>query len=164
MSDLKNFEIIKPYQPYKGKFNIYFIESHLSHESKSLEIKLDPNDSSIENLNKVDESELKCENVIYIISIYKFSFIPSLIDRKIINYDKNKKLIEIKIILTHNKCIFESINTINIEKDNFLGMIKFSEYKWYLGMKYQPPLQALLSDLQIMNYFINTSTIKENKK
>ena len=163
MSDLKNFEIIKPYQPYKGKFNIYFIESHLSHESKSLEIKLDPNDSSIENLNKVDESELKCENVIYIISIYKFSFIPSLIDRKIINYDKNKKLIEIKIILTHNKCIFESINTINIEKDNFLGMIKFSEYKWYLGMKYQPPLQALLSDLQIMNYFINTLIIKENK-
>ena len=42
-------------------------------------------------------------------------------------------------------------------------MIKFSEYKWYLGMKYQPPLQALISDFQIMNYFINTLLIKENK-
>ena len=163
MSDLKNFEIIRTYQPSKGKFNIYFIESHLSHESKSLELKLDPNDSSIENLIKVDESELKSDNVIYIISIYKFSFVPSLSDRKKIKYDKNKKSIEIKIILTHNKCIFESINTINIEKDNFLGMIKFSEYKWYLGMKYQPPLQALISDFQIMNYFINTLLIKENK-
>ena len=129
MSDLKNFEIIKTHQLYKGKFNIYFIESHLNYEDKSLEIKLDPNDSSIENLIKVDESELKCENNVYIINIYKFSFIPSLIDRKKIKYDKNKKLIEIKIILAHNKCIFESINKINIEKNNFLGIVKFQNIK-----------------------------------
>ena len=82
MDNLKNFEIIKTYQPYKGKFNIYFIESHLSHESKSLEIKLDENDSSIENLIKVDESELKSDKVIYIICIYKSSLVPSLINKK----------------------------------------------------------------------------------
>lgn len=163
MDDLTNYEIIKPFKPFKGKLSIYFIESHLNSEDKSIEISIDPNDSSIENLIKVDEDKLNYENNIYIINIYKFSFKPSLIDRKKIKYDKQNKRIEIKIILTSNKCIFESINEINIEKDNFLGMIKFSEYKWYLGMKYQPPNQALISDLQIMNYFINALILKENK-
>ena len=42
-------------------------------------------------------------------------------------------------------------------------MLKFSEYKWYLGMKYQPPAQPFLSDTQIMKYFINTLISKEEK-
>ena len=82
MEDLNNFEIIKPYQPNKGKFSIYFIESHLTNESKSIQLELDKKEPSIENLIKVDEKELKFDNNLYIINIYKFDFIPSTLDKK----------------------------------------------------------------------------------
>ena len=64
--------------------------------------------------------------------------------------------------MTQNKCKFDSINTINIEKDNFLGVLKFSEYKWYL-MKFRPPKRIEISNTQIMKYFINSLLEKDNK-
>lgn len=163
MEDLKNFEIIKPYQPYQGKFSIYFIESHSTNESNSIKLELDKKEPSIENLIKVDEKELKLDNCLYKINLYKFNFTPSALDKKKIKYENEGKKAEIKIILSSKKCLFESINKIDIERDNFLGSIKFSEYKWYLGMKYQPPNHATLTDLQIMKYFIDALILKENK-
>jgi hypothetical protein len=159
MDELKNFEIIQTYTPYSGLLSIYFIESHLISEDKSIEISLDSKDSSISNLIKIHQEEFKS----YFINIYKFNLNPSLVDRKNIKYTHINKMIEIKIILTQNKCIFKSINLVDLENDTFLGNLKFSEYKWYLGMKYQPPINALLTDLEIINYYISTLITKENK-
>ena len=163
MDELEDFEIITAFQLYKGKLSIYFIESHLETENESIKVNLDSNNSSINNLIVVNQEKLKFENEDYIINVYKFEFQPSKIDRKKIKFGQNDKTIEIKIILEQNNCIFESIKEINIEKDNFLGVIKFEEYKWYLGLKYQPPIQPILSDLRIMKFFINVLTVKENK-
>ena len=138
MDPTKSFLIIQPYTPKKETFNIYFIETHLSSEDTTIEVKLDSKDSSLSNLFKINSLSKYYGKDIYLVNVYKCTFNPSLVDKKKIKFNNDINTVEIKIILTQNKCIFDSINTINIEKDNFLGVLKFSEYKWYL-MKYQPP-------------------------
>ena len=162
MDPTKSFLIIQPYTPKKETFNIYFIETHLSSEDTTIEVKLDSKDSSLSNLFKINSLSKYYGKDIYLVNVYKCTFNPNLVDKKKIKFNNDINTVEIKIILTQNKCIFDSINTINIEKDNFLGVLKFSEYKWYL-MKYQPPKRIELSNTQIMKYFINSLLEKDNK-
>ena len=162
MDPTKSFLIIQPYTPKKETFNIYFIETHLSSEDTTIEVKLDSKDSSLSNLFKINSLSKYYGKDIYLVNIYKCTFNPNLVDKKKIKFNNDINIIEIKITLTQNKCIFDSINTINIEKDNFLGVLKFSEYKWYL-MKYQPPKRIELSNTQIMKYFLNSLLEKDNK-
>ena len=162
MTSNDDFEIIQPYTPKKEKFTIYFIETHLSSEDTTIKVKLDSNDSSLENLFKINSLSKYYGKELYIINIYKCSFNPNLVDKKKIKFNNDINTVEIKITLTQNKCKFDSINTINIEKDNFLGVLKFSEYKWYL-MKFRPPKRIEISNTQIMKYFINSLLEKDNK-
>lgn len=164
MEDPDNsFLIIPSYTPSTEKYTIYFIEMHLSSEDTTIEINLDKSDSSLGNLFKIDMRTKYYGKDVYLVNIYKCSFNPSLLDKKKIKYSNETKTCEIKITLTQKKCIFDSINTINIEKDNFLGVLKFSDYKWYLGMKYKPPTQIELSNNQIFQYFLNALIEKDNK-
>ena len=162
MTSNDDFEIIQSYTPKKEKFTIYFIETHLSSEDTTIKVKLDSNDSSLENLFKINSLSKYYGKDLYIINIYKCSFNPNLVDKKKIKFNNDINTVEIKITLTQNKCKFDSINTINIEKDNFLGVLTFSEYKWYI-MKYQPPKRIEISNTQIMKYFINSLLEKDNK-
>ena len=163
MDPTKSFLIIQPYTPKKETFNIYFIETHLSSEDTTIEVKLDSKDSSLSNLFKINSLSKYYGKDIYLVNVYKCTFNPSLVDKKKIKFNNDINTVEIKITLTQNKCIFDSINTINIEKDNFLGVLKFSEYKWYLGMKYQPPKRIELSNTHVMKYFINSLLENDNK-
>ena len=164
MEDPDNsFLIIPSYTPSTEKYTIYFIEMHLSSEDTTIEINLDKSDSSLGNLFKIDMRTKYYGKDVYLVNIYKCSFNPSLLDKKKIKYSNETKTCEIKITLTQKKCIFDSINTINIEKDNFLGVLKFSDYKWYLGMKYKPPTKIELSNNQIFQYFLNALIEKDNK-
>ena len=162
MDPTKSFLIIQPYTPKKETFNIYFIETHLSSEDTTIEVKLDSKDSSLSNLFKINSISKYYGKDIYLVNVYKCIFNPSLVDNKKIKFNNDINTVEIKITLTQNKCIFDSINTSNIEKDTFLGILKFSEYKWYL-MKYQPPKRIELSNTQIMKYFINSLLEKDDK-
>ena len=159
----EGFEVIQPYKPKKEKFTIYFIETHLSSEDNTIEVILDPSESCFENLSKIDTIKKYYGKDVFLVNIYKCGFNPLSIDKKKINFSKDSNTIEIKITLNQKKCVFDSINTIDIEKNNFLGLLKFSEYKWYLGMKYQPPKTIEISNAQILKYFINALLDKDNK-
>ena len=155
-----DFEIIEDYQPKKGKFSVYFIETHLKKHDKEIKISFDKDNQFFEGLEKIYQEEITNNNNNFLINVYKFYFIPTSINKAKIKYSTTNT-IEIKIILGQKKNKYESKNIINIEIDNFLGQIKFNKFVWCLK-NYEPPEQTSLSHLEIMNLF-NKGLIKENR-
>ena len=155
-----DFEIIEDYQPKKGKFSVYFIETHLKKHDKEIKISFDKDNQFFEGLEKIYQEEITNNNNNFLINVYKFYFIPTSINKAKIKYS-TINTIEIKIILGQKKNKYESKNIINIEIDNFLGQIKFNKFVWCLK-NYEPPEQTSLSHLEIMNLF-NKGLIKENR-
>ena len=96
MTSNDDFEIIQSYTPKKEKFTIYFIETHLSSEDTTIKVKLDSNDSSLENLFKINSLSKYYGKDLYIINIYKCSFNPNLVDNKKIKFNNDINTIEIR--------------------------------------------------------------------
>jgi hypothetical protein len=155
-----DFEIVEDYQPKKGKFSVYFIETHLKKHDKDIKISFDKDNKSFEGLEKIHQEEITNNNDNFLINVYKFYFIPSSINKAKIKYSTTNT-VEIKIILGQKKNKYESKNIINIEIDNFLGQIKFNKFVWCLK-NYEPPEQISLSHLEIMDLFYKC-LIKENR-
>ena len=148
----------------KDYFSIYFIESHLENEDQEIEITLESSNKCFNKLRKIMQKKINNDNVQYIAGVYLINFKPHLIKNKEIKELNNIKTINIKIGLKKNKIKYESINSINIEQDNFLFDIKFEQIKGWFSKAYIPPEQLELTNLQVLNLFNETLLIKEKKK
>ena len=132
---LEEFEVLEDKKNYT-----YFLVTHLEYEDNSIEIYVDPKNKYSRALTRIYHLPID-ENNKYICNIYK-------ITTK--NIDNIKRNIEIKIYSKKDKTEFESKNTININKNNFLGLIKFENYRGWLGT-YNAPLSFNLTPFQIIN-------------
>ena len=148
----------------KDYFSIYFIESHLENEEKDIEIALESSNKYFNKLRKIMQKKINNDNMQYVASVYLINFKPHLIKNKEIKEINNIKTISIKIGLKKNKIKFESVNSINIEQDNFLFDIKFEQIKGWFSKTSIPPEQLELTNLQIINLFNESLLIKEKIK
>ena len=148
----------------KDYFSIYFIESHLKNEDKDIEITLESSNKYFNKLRKIMQKKINNDNMQYVASVYLINFKPHLIKNKEIKEINNIKTISIKIGLKKNKIKFESVNSINIEQDNFLFDIKFEQIKGWFTKAYIPPEQLEFTNLQIINLFNESLLIKEKIK
>ena len=148
----------------KDYFSIYFIESHLENEDQDIEIVLESSNKCFNKLRKIMQKNIINDNIQYIASVYLSNFKPNLIKSKEIKEINNIKTIKIKICLKKNKTKFESINSINIEQDNFLFDIKFEPIKGWFSKASIPPESLELTNLHIINLFNESLLIKEKKK
>ena len=148
----------------KDYFSIYFIESHLENEDKDIEITLESSNKYFNKLRKIMQKKINNDNMQYVASVYLINFKPHLIKNKEIKEINNIKTISIKIGLKKNKIKFESVNSINIEQDNFLFDIKFEQIKGWFTKAYIPPEQLEFTNLQIINLFNESLLIKEKIK
>ena len=57
-----DFEIVEGCQPKKGKFSVYFIETHLKKHDKEIKISLDKDNKSFEGLEKIHQEEITNNN------------------------------------------------------------------------------------------------------
>ena len=141
----------------KGKINsiiyTYFIENHLFNEDNTIQIYASPKNKFIYSFEKIYENGVSEEKE-YICSVYKIGI--KVIDMKNTN-------IELTIILKKENTEFESKNNIDLKSNNFLGLVKFEDYKGWLG-KYKPPEIYNLSKCQIMRLLNKTLIIKEKIK
>ena len=149
----------------KDYYSIYFIESHLKNEDEEIEILIDASNKYLKQLKRINKKEIKDnDNNEYIVSVYSMIFKPSLIKKKEIKELNKIKTTNVKIYLKKSKNKFESINSINIQQDNFLINIKFEMIKGWFGKTLIPPEQIELSNLQIIQMFNEAILIKEKKK
>ena len=148
----------------KDYFSIYFIESHLENEDQDIEIVLESSNKCFNKLRKIMQKKINNDNMQYVASVYLINFKPNLIKIKEIKEINNIKKKKIKICLKKNKTKFESINSINIEQNNFLFDIKFEPIKGWFSKAYIPPESLELTNLHIMNLFNESLLIKEKKK
>ena len=118
----------------KDYYTIYFIESHPKNEDEEIEILIDTSNKYLKQLKKINYKEKKdIDNKEFISNVYSINLKYNLIKKKEIKESDKSKNINIKIYLKKNKNKFESINTINIEEDNFLIDIKFETLKGWFG-------------------------------
>jgi len=155
----ENKEEIKDY------YSIYFIESHLKNEDEEIEILIDSSNKYLKQLKKINKKEFKDnDNNEFIVNVYSMIFKPNLIKKKEIKELNKIKTTNIKIYLKKSKNKFESVNSINIQQDNFLINIKFEMIKGWFGKTLIPPEQIELSNLQMIQMFNEAILIKEKKK
>ena len=130
------YEIIEDKTPKKYT---YFIETHLVKEDSSIEIFVDPKNPYVTYFNLIYQKPIN-NNKEYIYKIYKV---------EIKDMDSKKDNIELKIYLKKDKTQYESKNIIDLKTNNFLGLIKFENYKGWLGT-YKPPMSFQLNTFQIV--------------
>ena len=130
------YEIIEDKTPKKYT---YFIETHLVKEDSSIEIFVDPKNPYVTYFNLIYQKPIN-SNKEYIYKIYKV---------EIKDMDSKKDNIELKIYLKKDKTQYESKNIIDLKTNNFLGLIKFENYKGWLGT-YKPPMSFQLNTFQIV--------------
>ena len=149
----------------KDYYTIYFIESHPKNEDEEIEILIDTSNKYLKQLKKINYKEKKdIDNKEFIFNVYSINLKYNLIKKKEIKESDKSKTINIKIYLKKNKNKFESINTINIEEDNFLIDIKFETLKGWFGKELIPPEQFELSNIEIIRLFNESLLIKEKKR
>ena len=162
---LKNSEIKdKEIEVIKDYFSIYFIESHLKNENEEIELSIDTSIKYLEQFKKINQKIIKDNNNDFIVNVFSLNLKPNLIKKKEIKEIDKLKTINIKIYLKKNKSKFESINAINIEKDNFLTDLKFVIIKGWFGKEQSSPEQLDLTNLQIIHLFNESLLIKEKIK
>ena len=158
----------------KGVNALYIIESHIVYIDKekeklnNIEILIDTKKNQfVKEIKKINSKTIKQNDNKYQINVYRINFIPSEIPIKQIIESKDKdnkitKSFEIVITLFQNNTNFISKNIINIEKNNFLGLLKFEDYKYFLIFTYKPPEILELSDFQIVNLFYESLMKEDN--
>ena len=131
----------------------YFIETHLSNEDNKIKIYASPKNEYIDSFEKIDNKLINKEKE-YICSMFKVGIK--------ITETKNSNL-ELKIILNKDDTEFESKNNIDLKTNNFLGLIKFGNYRGWLGT-YKPPETYNLSNYEIFDLLNEVLLIKEKIK
>ena len=145
---LEEFEVLEDKKNYT-----YFLVTHLEYEDNSIEIYVDPKNKYSRALTRIYHLPIDDNNK-YVCNIYKIT------TKDIDNIRRN---IEIKIYSKKDKTEFESKNTININKNNFLGLIKFENYRGWLGT-YTAPLSFNLTPFQIINILNEALLVYEQIK
>jgi hypothetical protein len=149
-------ELIKDYEILEDKTEkkyTYFLETHLENEDTSIVINVDPKNKNVISLVQIYHKVID-DNKNYVYNVYR-------ITTK--DLDMTNKNIELNIYLRKDKTDFESKHSIDLHKNNFLGLIKFKNYKGWLGT-YKAPLYFELSQFQIINILNEALLINEKIK
>ena len=149
-------ELIKDYEIVEDKTEMkytYFLETHLENEDTSIVISVDPKNKNAISLVQIYHKAID-ENYNYVCNVYR-------ITTK--DLDMKNKNIELNIYLKKDKTDFVSNHNIDLHKNNFLGFIKFKNYKGWFGT-YKAPLSLELSQFQIINILNEALLINEKIK
>ena len=131
----------------------YFIEIHLCNDDEKIQIFQSPENKCIYSFEKIYHKGILREKE-YVCSIFK-------VGTKVI--EANNTNIELKIILRKDDTNIESKNNIDLKSNNFLGLIKFEDYKGWLSV-YKPPEIYNLSKYEIFSILNEVIFIKEKIK
>ena len=137
----------------ESKKYTYFMETHLSNEEENIQIFIPSENKFIYSFEKIYHKGILREKE-YVCSIFK-------VGTKVI--EANNTNIELKIILRKDDTNFESKNNIDLKSNNFLGLIKFEDYKGWLSV-YKPPEIYNLSKYEIFSILNEVIFIKEKIK